>query len=100
VSFRAGEGLAVGSPSFQGSGCLRLEPLAAIKHSITRYRITLEVYRLPRREAARIPDGKGRWLSAGQLKQLAFASAHKRILERLETTGPGRKGPQDSSFCG
>jgi len=61
-----------------------LEPLATIKHSITRYRITLEVYRVTGREAARIPaETKGRWLGRSRLKELAFTSAHKQILRRL-----------------
>jgi len=63
----------------------RLEALGTIKHSITRYRISLEVYRLARRAAGTIPAGKGRWLGEGRLKRLAFTSAHKRILQRLGT---------------
>jgi A/G-specific adenine glycosylase len=61
-----------------------LEPLATIKHSITRYRVTLEPYQLTGREAARIPaETEGRWLGLSQLKRLAFTSAHKQILGRL-----------------
>jgi A/G-specific adenine glycosylase len=62
----------------------KLEPLATIKHSITRYRIKLEVYQVSGREAARIPAKiQGCWLRPSQLKQLAFTSAHKQILRRL-----------------
>jgi A/G-specific adenine glycosylase len=69
-----------------------LEPLATIKHSITRYRITLEAYQVTGREAARIPaDIAGRWLARGQLKRLAFTSAHKQILARLVITQPKRR---------
>lgn len=61
-----------------------LEPLATIKHSITRYRITLEAYQVPAREAARIPaTTEGRWLGRSRLRQLAFTSAHNQILRRL-----------------
>jgi A/G-specific adenine glycosylase len=60
-----------------------LELLATIKHSITRYRITLEAYRVTSRQADRIPAAKGRWLGRSQLRQLAFTSAHKQILQRL-----------------
>jgi A/G-specific adenine glycosylase len=61
-----------------------LEPLATIKHSITRYRITLEAYRVPSHSAAGIPsETQGRWLGYGRLQQLAFTSAHKQILRRL-----------------
>jgi A/G-specific adenine glycosylase len=64
----------------------RLEALAVIKHSITRYRISLEVYRLARREAGRVPEGKGRWLRETRLRELAFTSAHRRIVQRLGAT--------------
>ena len=63
-----------------------LEPLGTIKHSITRYRVTLEAYQVTGRQTARIPaETKGRWLGRSQLKQLAFTSAHKQILQRLVT---------------
>ena len=61
----------------------KLEPLGSVKHSITRYRITLETYRVMGDHADPIPAGKGRWLGRNRLRQLAFASAHKRILRRL-----------------
>ena len=62
----------------------RLEPLGTVKHSITRYRITLEAYRVVIDHGARISAGKGRWLDRKQLGQLAFTSAHGRVLRRLE----------------
>jgi A/G-specific adenine glycosylase len=54
-----------------------LERLCTLKHSITRYRITLEAYRvrLQRRPGRRI----GVWLTLAQLWPLAFASAHKKL---------------------
>ncbi len=57
------------------------KPLCTVKHSITRYRITLEAYRA---ELAK-PDTKlsGRWLTPLQLHKLAFTSAHKKILNHL-----------------
>ena len=57
------------------------KPLCTIKHSITRYRITLEAYRA---ELAK-PDTKlsGRWLTPLKLHKLAFTSAHKKILNHL-----------------
>ena len=64
----------------------KLELLATIKHSITRYRITLEAYLVSGSEAARIPaETQGRWLSRSRLHQLAFTSAHRQILRRLES---------------
>ena len=62
----------------------RLEPLGTVKHSITRYRITLEAYRVVSDHGARISAGKGRWLDRKQLGLLAFTSAHGRVLRRLE----------------
>ena len=61
----------------------RLEPLATINHSITRYRITLQAYRVAVTRASRATTAGGRWLSRSRLRQLAFASAHKQILRRL-----------------
>ena len=62
-----------------------LERFCTIQHSITRFRITLDVYR------ARVPNGMppspaagARWLSRATLEQLPFASAHKRILQKLK----------------
>ena len=69
--------------------------LCTVKHSITRYRITLEAFRVqlggrismtPKiigdhgtRPSERIGIGK----TPAQMRQLAFASAHKKILTRL-----------------
>lgn len=55
-------------------------PFRTIRHSITRYRITLEAW------AAEISSGKtqvGHWLTPKQLHNLAFTSAHKKILIHL-----------------
>jgi A/G-specific adenine glycosylase len=61
----------------------RLEALGTIKHSITRYRINLEVCQLRGRQADRIPTARGHWLSVKRLHGLAFTSAHRRILQGL-----------------
>jgi A/G-specific adenine glycosylase len=60
-----------------------LKPFCIIKHSITRYRITLEAWRAELGDAS--TEAPGRWLTLKQLHKLAFASAHKKILSRLET---------------
>jgi A/G-specific adenine glycosylase len=85
------------------------KPLCTIKHSITRYRITLEVWRAElavgddvrslsskkqlesrhlvsykqRNEPGRRPALQGQWLTLAQLHKLAFTSAHKKILASL-----------------
>ena len=65
-------------------GCFKLsstKPLCVIKHSITRYRITLEVWRAELENSRAKRDG--RWLTLPRLHQLAFTSAHKKILANL-----------------
>ena len=101
-------GARVGDPQHSAAKELRLtiaatKPLCIIKHSITRYRITLEAWRAelavpsagaPASDPTRIgsitsntpgrrPALQGRWLTPKQLHQLAFTSAHKKILDRL-----------------
>lgn len=77
------------------------KPLCLIKHSITRYRITLEAWRAeltgPNRSpvsdlasVVRSTPGRrtalhdGGWRTLAQLHKVAFTSAHKKILARLE----------------
>jgi len=58
-----------------------IKPIATIRHSITRYRIRMDVYLIASPNSAwSVP---GRWLDNGELRQLAFASAHKKILEAI-----------------
>ena len=62
-----------------------IEPIRSIKHSITRYRITLEAWRaeLARNTSGRRPALQGKWLIPAQIHDLAFTSAHKKILASL-----------------
>jgi A/G-specific adenine glycosylase len=66
-----------------------LPPFATVKHSITRYRISLEACvtmihgKPPVLEAAR-------WLSFAGMKRLPFTSAHRKVLQALQ--GHGEKG--------
>jgi A/G-specific adenine glycosylase len=55
-----------------------LKLLCTIRHSITRFRIRLDVY-----ETAAATTLSGRWCTRGELEQLAFPSAHRRIIEGL-----------------
>ena len=78
------------------------KPLCTIKHSITRYRITLQAWRAeiassngtptsdPARSKSAIGNTPGRrpalpgeWRTLAQLHDLAFTSAHKKIAARL-----------------
>jgi A/G-specific adenine glycosylase len=73
-----------------------IAPVCTIKHSITRYRITLDTFRIgapvsdPARWSGFHPDlpGRrpalqGRWLGPADLKKLPFPSAHKKIIAAL-----------------
>jgi len=59
-----------------------LEKLLTIKHSITRYRISLEAYRASLQRSPK-PAANHRWLTLPELDLLAFTSAHRKILQRL-----------------
>jgi A/G-specific adenine glycosylase len=52
-------------------------PLATVKHSITRYRITLEAFHVRLRNSPKKPAGV--WLSPNKFDSVAFASAHKKL---------------------
>jgi len=54
-----------------------LQPLPAVKHSITRYRITLEAFRVSLKKPPKMQEG--RWLSHAQFDSVAFTAAHKKL---------------------
>jgi A/G-specific adenine glycosylase len=58
-----------------------VKPLCTIKHTITRYRITVEAF--SGRIAAAKSAQQDRWLPLSELHKLSFPSAHKRILDCL-----------------
>ena len=60
-------------------------PWMTIKHSITRYRITMDVYDA----TASGPEPTGVWASKSDLRRLAFPSAHRRIANALVEHDPG-----------
>jgi adenine-specific DNA glycosylase len=59
----------------------RLKRLCSIKHTITRYRITLDAYQVTGVDAVEKQDGF-RWLGRADLKHRAFTSAHGRLLKQ------------------
>ena len=61
-------------------GMPKRAPLCTIKHSITRYRITLAVYRAT---PALWKGSGGQWLRLADMQALAFSSAHRQILELI-----------------
>jgi A/G-specific adenine glycosylase len=75
-----------------------VKPLCTIKHTITRYRITVEAFRAespsalkvgpscrsaPSSRHARSTRDESLWLSLSELRKLSFPSAHKKILNLL-----------------
>lgn len=63
-----------------------LKPVCTIKHSITRYRITLEAFRVDATKSS-CSEMPGRWLKLSELRKLSFPSAHKRILQTIAKPG-------------
>lgn len=65
--------------------------LCTIRHTITRYRITLEVFEAHLNGSVRAELGK--WRTVEQLQRLAFSSAHKQIVAKLQSrkTMSGRR---------
>lgn len=62
-----------------------LEKLCVIKHSITRYRITLEAFRARIKNRMGKSMAGGRWATLAGLDSLAFTSAHRKIFKCLLT---------------
>jgi A/G-specific adenine glycosylase len=60
-----------------GSAPKEFLPLITLKHSITRYRITLEAFAVRLKKANAKTDGF--WKTPAQMRRLAFTSAHKRL---------------------
>ena len=59
-------------------------PFCTLKHSITRYRITLKAFQARLgRTSYTSPKHNGAWLSPKQLAKLPFTAAHKKILAGL-----------------
>jgi A/G-specific adenine glycosylase len=88
-----------------GSHPTSIHHLCTIKHSITRYRITLEAFRVslgrtsytsPHKKMGRRvtpPSEVGVWLTPAQMRELAFTAAHKKILRSALHHGPLSRSP-------
>ena len=63
-----------------GCALSSIVPLVTIKHTITRYRIMLEVFRGEMNGAGL--DARGEWVSRRLMDKLAFTSAHRRVLNQ------------------
>ena len=65
-----------------GSRPTGLQPFLTVRHSITRYSILLEAHLAVFRQPPR-PAGVFCWLAPDELEQLAYPSAHRRLLHKL-----------------
>jgi len=76
------------SASLAAIGSLSVRPealklLCTIKHSITRYRITVEAFEAEAVGPSSSTTRQGRWLTLSEMQKLAFTSAHRKILRFL-----------------
>lgn len=76
---------------FLGREAQELAPLATVKHSITRYRISLEACVAAARGRMRDLD-RARWLPLSELEGLPFTSAHRKVLRVLRQRSEKEKG--------
>jgi A/G-specific adenine glycosylase len=60
-----------------GGGPEEISPLCTVKHSITRYRITLEAFLVRLTNSSAKSDGA--WKTPAQMRRLAFTAAHKKL---------------------
>ncbi len=75
------DGLRRAAAEVLGAAPKTIEHLCQIKHSITRYRITVDAFEVAIRKGAQIRT-PGKWLTAAQLAKRPFTSAHKKILSQ------------------
>ena len=66
------------------------KPLCTIKHSITRYRITLQAFEVDSTDWLPERAGQGRWLTLAEMQKLAFTSAHRKIIGFLRSRQASR----------
>jgi A/G-specific adenine glycosylase len=66
-----------------GVTAARAKELISIRHSITRYRIRLDVFQISPRGLGEVSVDHGQWFSRRDLERLPFASAHKKVLAIL-----------------
>jgi A/G-specific adenine glycosylase len=71
--------------SIFGATPKKAAPLCIIKHSITRYRITLEAFRVSGNLAIAKNGDAAQWVDLSKLNRLPFTSAHRKVLARLQS---------------
>jgi adenine-specific DNA glycosylase len=62
------------------------QPLCSISHTITRYRIRMDVLfaKFQTKEARRV-GALGQWHTLEELRQLPFPSAHRKVVDQLSS---------------
>jgi A/G-specific adenine glycosylase len=70
-----------------GTTQIPVQPLGVIRHSITRYRMTLAAFHASVPTGFQPTEKAGAWLDLPALHELAFTAAHKKILLALESRG-------------
>jgi A/G-specific adenine glycosylase len=60
-----------------------LKELCTVRHSITRYRITLNAFAVRAADDSMDSVVEGRWLTLRDLQNLPFPSAHRKVLQHL-----------------
>ena len=89
---RPGEAPEAGLARALGKRALSFELERSLKHSITRYRITLDVFRCTTQSK---PDGAAfSFRRKGDLDALAMPAVHRRIADRLTTAPRASAGPR------
>lgn len=63
------------------------QPWYVVNHSITRFRIRLEVFLAAQVNGRDRPDTVGQWRSLEQLEAMPFTAAHRRIVRALQRGG-------------
>jgi len=56
-------------------------PICTVKHSITRYRMTLEAFHVRSQKTLKIPDAV--WMPPSRLNSLPFTSAHRKVANEI-----------------
>jgi A/G-specific adenine glycosylase len=65
-----------------------LTALCTLQHSITRYRIRLDVLHATENCSVRLKGNVHQWATPSQLRRIPFASAHAKILKKLISPSP------------
>ena len=74
---------AVSAAKWLGLSAATLKPLKPVKHTITRYRITLDIFRIGAGKKSLPVESGAIWSDLANLEHLAFTSAHRRIVRQL-----------------